>query len=137
MHFLRIHIRVAQPGIAQRIGLRFINSVPMSAGLNLEDYLVSPPKDTSGLELPISGFLYQASFQTPNHPYIVNVARTLQQTPDPIAQPPLLIVDLDVFTIMPCSLDVKTVEGHLHRMRWLKNKVFFGMMTPKLLKSLQ
>jgi uncharacterized protein (TIGR04255 family) len=137
MHFLDIHIRVAQPGIAHRIGLRFINRVAMSAGLKLEDYLVSPPTDTSGLELPISGFLYQASFQTPNHPYVINMARTLQQSPDPIVQPPALIVDLDVFTSAPSSLDRRTIEGHLHRMRWLKNKVFFGMMAKKLLRRLQ
>jgi uncharacterized protein (TIGR04255 family) len=135
MHFLAIHIRVAQPGVAQRIGLRFINRVPMSAGLNLEDYLVSPPKDASGLDLPISGFLYHTSFQTPNHPYVISVARTLQQTPDPMVEPPAVIVDLDVFTSTPCSLERKTIEGHLQRMRWLKNKIFFGVMAPNLLES--
>src|SRR5271166_13219 len=137
MEFFSMHLRVARPGIAQRIGLRFINRIPMSPSLSLEDYLTSPPKDTSGLDLPISGFLYHANFQTPNYPYAVNVSTTLQQTPDPVKQPPALILDLDVFTVTPTSLDEKSLEGHLRRMRWLKNKVFFGSITPILQERLQ
>ena len=137
MHFLAIYIRIAQPGIAQRIGLRFVNRIPMSQSLNLEEYLTSPPADTSGLDLPISGFLYHVNFQTPSYPYAINFSRTLQQTPDSVKEPPAVILDIDVFTLSPTSVDEKSIEGHLRRMRWLKNKVFFGSITADLQERLR
>jgi uncharacterized protein (TIGR04255 family) len=137
MRFLTVHARVAQPGTVQRIGLRFINRVQMSPSLDLEDYLASPPIDISGLDLPISGFLYQTTYVTPNHPYVIGLARTIQQTPAPVVQPPALIIDLDVSTSAPTSFDINAIEAHLHRMRWLKNKVFFGIITQSLLERLE
>jgi uncharacterized protein (TIGR04255 family) len=137
MELFSIHLRIARPEIAQRIGIRFINRIQMSPGLRLEEYFTSPPEDTSGLDLPVSGFLYHANFRTPNYPYAVNVSRTVQQTLDPIKEPPSLILDIDVFTITPAPIDEKSIEGHLLRMRWLKNKVFFGSITPTLQKGLQ
>jgi len=137
MHFLDIHIRVAQPGVAQRIGLRFVNRVAMSPSLDLEDYLVDPPRDASGLDLPISAFLYHTSYVTPNYPYAVSLGRTVQQTTAAVVQPPALIIDLDVSTVVPSSCDRKSIEGHLHPMRWLKNKVFFGIITRNLLERLK
>ena len=80
MEVFLVHCRIAQPKIAQPIGVRFINRIPMSQGLMLEDYFTSPPNNTSGLDLPISGFLHQVTFQTPNYPYTINVARTVRQT---------------------------------------------------------
>jgi uncharacterized protein (TIGR04255 family) len=132
MTLLRTHIRIARPGDAQRIGLRFINRITMSSGLRLEDYFVDPPKDPSGLELPMSNFTYQAIFQVPSHPYSIRVSRTLEQTAAPLKNPPALLLDLDVFTFEPIQMNPQLIEEHLRRMRWLKNKMFFAIITTKL-----
>ena len=137
MYYLHVHVRVAQPGTAQRIGLRFINRIPMSQSLSLEEYLTNPPEDTSGLELPISGFLYHSNFQTPGYPYSINLSRTLQQTPNSAKEPPALIIDIDVFMVSPTSVDENSIGGHLQRMRWLKNKIFFGSITAGLQERLR
>jgi uncharacterized protein (TIGR04255 family) len=137
MYYLNVHIQVAQPGIAQRIGLRFINRIPMSQSLNLEEYLTNPPTDTSGVELPISGFLYHSSFQTPGYPYAINLSRTLQQTANTAIEPPALILDIDVFTVLRTSMDENSIGAHLQRMRWLKNKIFFGSITTDLQERLR
>jgi uncharacterized protein (TIGR04255 family) len=133
---LRTHIRIAKPGDAQRIGLRFVNRIEMTSSLNLEDYFVDPPKDLTGFELPLSSFVYQAIFQVPSHPYSIRVSRTLEQTATPLKNPPALLLDLDVFTFETISMNPQLIEEHLRRMRWLKNKVFFGTITTKLKEAL-
>jgi uncharacterized protein (TIGR04255 family) len=136
MSLLELHIRIAQPATAQRVGLRFVNRIEMSGGLRLEEYLTSPPQDPSGLDLPIGSFLYQANFETPGYPYSIRVSRTLQQTIRPLRNPPALLLDLDVSINKPIQVDRVLIQEHLRRMRWLKNKMFFGTITKELKEKL-
>lgn len=135
MALFQTYVRIANPGDAQRIGLRFINRIEMSAGLRLDEYLEDPPRDPSGLDLPINGFLHQSSFETPGYPYSISVVSTLQQTAAPL-KPPAILLDLDVFTVKAIRLDLEEIKGHLQHMRWLKNKMFFAIITRKLEQSL-
>jgi uncharacterized protein (TIGR04255 family) len=133
---LGIYMRVAAPHTAQRIGLRFINRIEMLAGPQIEDYFSNFPRDTSGLDLPISGFLHQETFAVPALPYAINLTRAAQPALD-VIQAPALILDLDVHTTKEDDMRVPSIEGHLMRMRWLKNKVFFSNITASLLERLK
>jgi uncharacterized protein (TIGR04255 family) len=47
---------------------------------------------------------------------------------------PALILDLDVYSLSPFAMDLNLIKDHLEKMRWLKNKIFFGNITKELLQ---
>jgi uncharacterized protein (TIGR04255 family) len=133
----QIHVALAQPSEIQRIGLRFINQVLVDPdGLQLGDFLRSPPQTAEGLELPFKFFFHQDNLSVPGHPYVLNVIRALQpkqETGGGASVPAKLILDIDVSTAMPVSLD--RLQQCLEEMRWLKNKAFFGNFTETAINS--
>lgn len=115
-----------------RVGLRYVNLIPMPKGeLRFEDYIEVAPSTPKGLDLPVSGFMYQDTLVVPEYPYTVNIIKTVQP-PNPLAGPGYsLILDIDVFTNEPFDRDDTQLNKHLSEMRWLKNKVFFGAIKQK------
>lgn len=47
-----------------------------------------------------------------------------------------MILDIDVFTTEPI-VNQDLIGQHLTKMRWLKNKVFFGSITTKTLELIK
>lgn len=133
------HCELAAPDEIQRVGVRFINQLPIPvAGADFDDFLHAAPMTPKGLEsLPLSGFLHQENFVVPGYPYGVTVIRTVQP---PLEEQPgvaQLILDIDVFTTEPLPVEEELIKARLREMRWLKNKVFFGSVSDKVVKSLQ
>ena len=119
---------LANPTEIQRIGLRFINKIKLpQQPIELDDYLECSPKTPKGLDVPLEGFLHHNILAIPGHPYNVNVIQTVQPAPEMEWG---IILDIDVFTNEPI-LNIGSIEEHLVRMRWIKNKVFFGSITNK------
>lgn len=133
-----LHCHLAHPAELQRIGLRFINRMRISGErLQLEDYLTIAPKEPDGLPLPFLGFLHRDVLAVPGHDYGVMITRTIQPETAPNETSAVLIVDIDVFTTQPIRLEDANLERRLLEMRWLKNKAFFGSVTPKMKELLQ
>jgi len=128
----QVHVELAQPAEVQRLGLRFINRIAIPAGGDLEDYLQAPPKSLREIELPFVGFLHHDTLAIPGYPYGANFIKTIQ--PPQGVESAGLILDIDVFTTQTVGLDQAAIEQHLAEMRWLKNKIFFGSITPKALE---
>ena len=127
---------IAQSSEIQRIGLRFINRIEFSQDeVKLEDYLENPPKPPRGMEVPFAGFLHHNTLSIPGHPYGINVIQTIQPSQGADVSWGV-ILDIDVFTTEPID-NQKLIEQHLIKMRWLKNKVFFGSITSKTLELLK
>jgi uncharacterized protein (TIGR04255 family) len=133
----RIHQDLAKPNRVERVGLRYINRFEMPAGEDqFEDYISPYPVPPDGLKLPHAGFLHVDTFVTPGYPYIMNMVHTIQAAQQAGAQGNALILDIDVFTSQtPSSCDTNWLLERLAEMRWLKNKAFFGSVTPKALES--
>lgn len=132
----RIHRELGAPDEIQRVGVRFINQFPIQAGADFEDFFHAAPKTPAALEqLPLSGFLHRETLVVPGYPYGINIIRTVQ--PGENQRPGQLILDIDVFTTVPLPPDEDPVKERLREMRWLKNKVFFGSVSDKIIKSLQ
>lgn len=133
----RIYVTAAKPTQIQRLGLRFINQVPVeTAGLSLSDYFRSPPQPAYGLELPFNFFFHHDNCAVPGHPYAVNIIRALQPKEETVGgqtTPAKLLLDIDVGTIASVPFD--RVESYLVEMRWLKNKAFFGNFTETAINS--
>lgn len=136
MNLWKLYNEVAQSSEIQRLGLRFINRIEFSqAEVKLEDFLENPPKTPRGMEIPFEGFLHHNTFAVPGHPYGLNVIQTVQpaQGADDSWG---VILDIDVFTTAPITSQ-DLIGQHLTKMRWLKNKVFFGSITTKTLELIK
>ena len=132
MRLWKEYVVIAQPIEIHRIGLRYINRIQLPPNeLRFEDYLEPAPVPPRALDLPFHGFMHQDTLGVPGYPYAMNIIRTIQP---PAVQGGAgfgLILDIDVFTTQGFELDEATLERRLLEMRWLKNKVFFGSVTPK------
>jgi uncharacterized protein (TIGR04255 family) len=132
----KLHVDLAKPAEAHRIGLRFVNRIPLPPQeMRFEEYIHPHAQPPYGLDLPFHGFFHHDTLAVPESPYAVNVVRTIQPSQDPAAGGPAVILDIDVFTTQPFELQPGLLESRLPEMRWLKNKVFFGSVTQKALDS--
>lgn len=133
----RIYAEQTSPTAIQRIGLRFINRIACPCtGFHLEDYLHDSPVPVPSLALRRDAFLHQDTLGIPESDYSVNLVRTLQTAQATLDRIPLLL-DLDVFTRAPVEPREENLCSRLGEMRWLKNKPFFGMITPKTMELFQ
>ena len=94
------------------------------------------PNVTCPSNLPLKEFVYQSTFQVPDHPFGVRVTKLMQPSLPGLPQSSGLFVDCDVFTTRPLDSD-EALEDALGKMRWLKNKIFFTLMTEQAIQSFQ
>jgi uncharacterized protein (TIGR04255 family) len=127
----QLHLSLAKPVEIQRLGLRFINRMALSLDEQIEDYIQILPQKPQGLDLPIAGFFHHEALGVPGYPYAINIRRTVQPPDKPTVKEIGLILDIDVFTIGPFQPGSGIIEQYLDEMRWLKNKVFYGNITPR------
>ena len=138
MRLWRIHQAIARPSEVQRLGLRFINRILLPPkDMDFEAYLVAPPKPPSSLDLPFLGFFHNETLAVPGYPYAINIVRTIQHPQPPEPDRLGLILDHDVFTMEPFTVQQEILDRRLAEMRWLKNKVFSGSITEKALVILR
>ena len=138
MRLWHVYVDLAQPVEIHRIGLRYINRIQLPTDeLRFEDYLQPAPEPPKALDLPFNGFLHQDTLAVPDHPYAINVLRTIQPPSAPGTQGLGLILDIDAFTTQGFELSEAVLRQRLLEMRWLKNKVFFGSVTEIALKLFQ
>ncbi|WP_008319189.1 TIGR04255 family protein [Leptolyngbya sp. PCC 6406] len=134
LRFWNIFLELAAPTIIQRLGVRYINRIPLAVGEQPSKYLSTVPTPPPGLDLATESFFHQDTYPVPGYPYSINWVRTIQPTGADPADGRALIVDIDVFTHELLQLDQDTLAQRLQEMRWLKNKVFFNCMTPHALE---
>jgi len=132
--FWHIFLELAEPTVIQRLGVRYINRIPLGSGEQPSQYLNTIPAPPSGLELTAESFFHQDTYLVPGYPYSINWVRTIQPTGADPADGRALIVDIDVFTQELLQLDQDTLAQRLQEMRWLKNKVFFSCITQHALE---
>jgi uncharacterized protein (TIGR04255 family) len=127
---------LGQPTELQRIGLRFINRMDLPPdGFELKQALIHDPKPPQGFTVPFLGFMQFDTLSVPGHPYAVNLIRTIQPPQLPAQPAAGLIVDVDVFTLQPAEFRPQLLVKRLNEMRWLKNKAFFGTVTPDFINK--
>ena len=136
MRLWKLHVEIAKPMEVQRLGVRFINRIPMALqAARFEDYIQPHPETPRELDLPFLNFLHRETLVVPGHDYGINLTRTLQLPQDRAIEGAGIILDVDVFTMQPFLLDQSELERRLTEMRWLKNKSFFGAITAKALEG--
>ncbi|NJL98058.1 MAG: TIGR04255 family protein [Synechococcaceae cyanobacterium SM2_3_2] len=133
LRFWRIYMELAEPTVIQRLGVRYINRIPLEASEQPSKYLSTVPASPPGLDLTTEFFFHQDTYPVPGYPYSINWVRTIQLAGADPTNGQALIVDIDVVTsnilLQLGQVDQETLSQRLQEMRWLKNKVFFSCMT--------
>lgn len=131
-----LHMSVAQPVEVQRTGLRFINRIRLPTGrIDIDDYLVGGPHPPKGLPMHSNGFFHHDMLGVPGTEFTCQVIRTVQ-APESPQLGPMLILDIDVFTVASTVPSEGALKDRLVDMRYLKNTIFFGSITAKTKESL-
>lgn len=128
---------IAEPSQVERLGVRFINRIPVGTPGEVGEYLKNPPEFLETASLPIESFLYQSRHSVPGQPFEINIIRTIQPPTPQQANEYGLIVDIDVGTTSPLANDEAVLEEKLEQMHQLKNQVFFKLMSQSAIESFQ
>jgi uncharacterized protein (TIGR04255 family) len=128
MRFWNAFLRIAQPLAIQRLGVRYINRIPLDRDEQPSKYIKHIQPHIPQLDFPIEMFFYQDVYSIPGYPYLANWICT-REPPSPTAPQGALILDIDVFNSEPFLPDQGRLEQRLQEMRWLKDKIFFSCIT--------
>lgn len=128
----RTYLRIAQPLEVQRLGVRFINQIAVVTPENIADYLQEPP--TCPKNLRLKNFVYQSTFSVPELPFDIRVIKIMQPRTPELEKSSGLFLDIDVATNSAISTNEAELDRSLSQIRWLKNKVFFTLVTPQSVK---
>jgi uncharacterized protein (TIGR04255 family) len=129
----QVFTEIAGPVEIQRLGVRFINHFAAAMPETLRAYLREPPTGPSNL--PLKQFVYQSTFAVPGHPYGVRVTKVMQPSTPELQQTSGLFLDIDVFSTKAMPNDPGALDEAFGQMRWLKNKVFFTLLTDSAVRS--
>jgi uncharacterized protein (TIGR04255 family) len=130
MRIWEIFRRIASPPAIQRLGIRYINMVPVDSIDQTRRLLRKPPEFPGDLDLPLATYVHQSRFDVPDHHLQLNLIQTVQSAPPEADKKLNLIVDFDIFST-GSKVDLDEIQsGKLFRqMRWLKNKAFFTIFS--------
>lgn len=129
----QVYFDIAAPVEVQRLGVRFINQIPAATAENLAGFLREPP--TCPSNLPLKEFVYQSTFDVPGHPFGIRVIKVMQPPMPDVQQSSGLFLDIDVFAAKAIPNEPRALDDALGQMRWLKNKVFFTLLTEAAVQS--
>lgn len=136
MRLWKIFRTLANPSDILRVGLRFINRIPLPPGeQRIEDFIHPAPAPPGNFELPFITYMHHDTLAVPGHPYAINLIQTVQPAQASACDGVAIILDIDVFTTEGIELSDETLSRRIQEMRWLKNKVFFGSVTDKTKES--
>jgi uncharacterized protein (TIGR04255 family) len=121
-------VELAAPLAVDRLGVRFINQIALKSEEKPSDLVNETAQHLETIGLQPDTFFREDLFDTPGHPYQVNLVRGMQGSQPPLVPQRLLIVDIDVFTAGPMSTEKSAIEIRLKELRFLKNLVFFNFI---------
>ena len=131
-HAWEAYQRIAEPLEVQQLSVRFINRIPAATPENVGDFLESPPTCPENLEL--KEFVYQSTFAVPSLPFTTRVIKVMQPPSPELQTSSGLFLDIDVLTNRTVSLEEGEQNEILRQIRWVKNKVFFTLLSNDSLK---
>jgi uncharacterized protein (TIGR04255 family) len=130
-----LFVDLAAPDDVQRLGVRFINRIEDATHDKLDQFLKEPPSLTT--DFPLTGFVYQSTLDVPGHDLSIRIVKAMPPANSRSAGDSGLIVDIDAFTTRPMLCEDVLIDGCLSKMHWLKNKVFFDLLTDSAVGSMR
>lgn len=125
-------VRACQPAGVNRIALRYINKLelPIQAGDDFTKFLTSPPDMPPGCPESVSEFLIRVVAHEPDSPGLVVITQRLTHEEGKA----IIYLDIDASEQGDFGNEPKTHGVVLGRLRELKNRVFFSLITDETAK---
>ncbi|MDB5051924.1 MAG: hypothetical protein JWO30_4995 [Fibrobacteres bacterium] len=121
-------------GPISRIGLRFINAIPLPAEkFELDDILTEFHGLSDGIDCTITGFLHRTTIRSNSNSNQGHITTTVEKTD--ASKDRKLIFDIDVFNVGAFLMDGDEIWKTLDSLRELKNSIFFMQLTSEKLKE--
>jgi uncharacterized protein (TIGR04255 family) len=126
------YLLVANPSAVTRIAVRYINRFELDLPVDLEEYLVSAPELPPAVPQALSSFLWRWVVRDEE----TGISCNLSQASEPVsnAQAVGILVDVDCYTVESLDPRDDRVFERLGQLRALKNRIFFGSLTPRALE---
>jgi uncharacterized protein (TIGR04255 family) len=126
------YCQVAKPGVATRLGIRFVNKIDIDrASVEIKDYLRTTVDISPYLPQALLGYFMQVDIPLPRHEAVARVVSTLVSPKDP--EGTSLILDIDTWRDVTLDLTTGDVRdsllGYLDVLRSAKNYVFEACIT--------
>jgi len=127
-----IYQRIAAPVAVMRVAMRYINALtlPYAVGDDLKKYLTAPPDMPEGAPQGVSSFLSRIVAR--DNDDVVIVTQKLDEALAEGGTP--VTLDLDVFCPVQIEPSLKAMSAVLARLRLLKNRTFFALLTDEALQ---
>lgn len=123
------------PELITRVATRFINRIELPIEkLDFETYLATPPRIPKGLPEVLSSFLMRVALVDEDTGASIAISQVLEDANFEKNRVPLLI-DIDVYKAVEFPSNGEEVWQLLEKMRDLKNRAFFGSLTPKAIEG--
>jgi uncharacterized protein (TIGR04255 family) len=127
---------VVRPPTITRVAFRYINApqLPYAHGDDLRRFLTTPPDVPPEAPQMVSAFLSRISAQEEDDRVIITQKMDITSEP---GDPTPLTLDIDVYREADLSPEGPDLELVLRRLRELKNRVFFALLTDEALDLFQ
>lgn len=127
--------KVMDPELVIRVATRFINRIELPVEkLDFETYLATPPQIPKNLPEVLSSFLVRVTLEDDETGASIATSQVLEEPNLQKNRVPVLI-DIDVYRGVEFAPDTDEIWRLLDKMRDLKNRAFFGSLTPKALEG--
>jgi uncharacterized protein (TIGR04255 family) len=128
----RKYAEVADIDLATRLAVRYINQFPIPSPSALPSYLTAPPSLPGGLDnVRLRGALARLFFEEERTGITCRLTRATEETPEGMA----VIIDIDAAATGTFEHTEAGFWETFTHLRTLKNKAFFGSLTPDALKD--
>lgn len=126
----RLYVERCHPQVVTRVALRFINGIEIPAQeFDLADYFTTAPQAPLGTTGVMEGFLSRVVVAYPRD----DARAIITLAPAPVSPPGAsrFLLDIDAFSEVKLGAEDPRMEHILHRLREIKNEIFFSSLTEK------
>lgn len=119
-----------------RVALRYINTIRIPFPVNdFGDYFTTPPILPKDLPQGVSSFFNRIMIYEPS----IGVNAVITNAMEPIVNQGIvpIILDIDVFKSKPEGFSERDAWESLEEIRVFKNKIFYNLITDKLMEMLR
>ena len=133
----KIYIDVSSPESINRVAVRYINHLKIEIAqesISLADYLLAPPQLPQGESRIVSNFLTQLTMHEPDSRITTNFTQVSGTEFD--ERNATIILDIDSYKLFERldPDDEASIRRTLEKLRKVKNSVFFGSITEKVVE---
>ena len=116
--------------VVERISVHYINQIDIKVEDQLEDYFTSPPKLPEKLPQTFGHFFSSLGFKEKSL-YAMVIQTAIES---PIKDHVGIILDIEVFKKITREINEITLWRNIEKMREIKNRIFFEMITEKTVR---